>query len=160
MVLGGLGRVGQRRGPREVLGIAAAVCACLSQSSLLLPDLLLCLSLGFLPSFLLPFLLPLSLYPLFPAFSGQVLCSLLSTQLPSFLIPILSLFSVSSASLSLVALLLVSLAHSVRRAAVSWGPCPPHSWGGRLCPLPVLVLLLQGTLGGSGELRWPHQAHL
>lgn len=69
------------------------------------------LSLGFLLSFL-PLLLLLLSFSL-PSVSGLLWPgSLLSPQLPSFLILTLSLFSVSSASL--VALLLVSLAPSVR----------------------------------------------
>lgn len=35
--------------------------------------------------------------------------------------------------------------------AHAWGPCPPHSWGGRLCPLPVLVQPLWGPFGGWGR---------
>lgn len=147
----GQGRAGQHRGPREgawdcccslhppVPVISAAgppSSACLWASSILA-----------FPSSPPP---PSSLYPLFPAFSGQVLLgstSVLFSFLP--LVPTISLFSVSSASL--MALLLVSLALSVLQAAVSWGPCPPHSWGAGSAPCPSLCCCFGEPLVGVGS---------
>lgn len=118
------------------------------------------------PCFSLPFfpllrsacpllLLRLSLY-LFPAFSVRF-------SSPSLLVPTLSfslsIFFLSVSSASLVALLLVSLPRPHAPCCVL-GALSPSQLGGRLCPLPVLVPLLWGTLGGIGELGWAHLVHL
>lgn len=115
---------------------------------------LFCLSQGFFHPHL-PLLPSSSLFSL-PSVSdllwpGSPRLLLSPTQLPSSLVPTVSLFSVSSAFL--MALLLVSLAPSVLQAAVSWGPCPPHSWGAGSAPCPSLCCCFREPLVGVG--RWP-----
>lgn len=152
----GLGRAGQHRGLGRVLGIAAAVYACLSQSSLLPPDLLLPVSRlpSILPSSPPPsplFLFTLCFRPSLARFSPLSSASFIPYSHP---LPLLSKLCLPRGPAPGVPCPLCALSCCVL------GALSPSQLGGRLCPLPVLVLLLQETLGGYGELGWAHPAHL